>query len=251
MFSPSKMMGRTDPGAIECKRNIDPFTEYTEHCSAYQEENELSSKAIQSTSESAPRPVRADAQRNIETLLRAALDVFDSSGVDAPVREIAQKAGVGIGTIYRHFPKRSDLVVAALCSEVDACAKAGADLAASLGGGEALVGWIEHYVEFVTTRRGLAAALNSGDPAFKALPVYFLERLRPVVRGLLDTATSAGEIREGIQPDELLCAVGALCAPLECPDPPEARRLVALFIDGLRYGADPQIRTKLKPRAKN
>jgi AcrR family transcriptional regulator len=140
------------------------------------------------------------------------------------VREIAQKAGVGVGTIYRHFPRLSDLVVAALCSEVDA-----------------LVGWIEQYVEFVTTRRGLAAALNSGDPAFKALPTYFLERLRPVVQSLLDAATASGDIRKGIQPDELLCAVGALCAPLECPDPPDARRLVALFVDGLRYGASPQV----------
>ncbi|WP_175839398.1 TetR/AcrR family transcriptional regulator [Burkholderia anthina] len=195
-----------------------------------------------STTEQSPRAVRADAQRNIETLLRAALEVFDSSGVDAPVREIAQKAGVGIGTIYRHFPKRSDLVVAALCSEVDACADAAVDLTAKHGAGDALVGWIECYVEFVTNRRGLAAALNSGDPAFKALPLYFLERLRPVVRSLLDAATSAGEIREGILPDELLCAVGALSAPLECPEPPDARRLVSLFVDGLRYGANLQAR---------
>jgi AcrR family transcriptional regulator len=199
----------------------------------------LSSKTNKSANESAPRRVRADAQRNIETLLRTALEVFESSGVDAPVREIAEKAGVGVGTIYRHFPQRSDLVVAALCSEVDACANAGAELAATHGPGEALVEWIECYVEFVTARRGLAAALNSGDPAFKALPLYFLERLRPVVQSLLDAATASGDIRKGVRPDELLCAVGALCAPLECPDPPDTRRLVALFIDGLRYGASP------------
>jgi AcrR family transcriptional regulator len=200
----------------------------------------LSSETSKPTTEAAPRSVRADAQRNIQTLLRTALEVFESSGIDAPVREIAQKAGVGIGTIYRHFPRRSDLVVAALCSEVDACADAATELAARQDAGEALVGWIEHYVEFVTTRRGLAAALNSGDSAFKALPTYFLDRLRPVVQRLLDAAIAAGEIRRGIHPDELLCAVGALCAPLECPDPPDARRLVALFIDGLRYGAGSQ-----------
>ncbi|RQR49815.1 TetR/AcrR family transcriptional regulator [Burkholderia sp. Bp9140] len=188
--------------------------------------------------ERAPRTVRADAQRNIDTLLRTALEVFESSGVDAPVREIALKAGVGIGTIYRHFPRRSDLVVAALCSEVDACAEVGIELAGTLGPGDALAGWVDHYVAFVTKRRGLAAAMNSGDPAFKALPLYFLERLRPVVRNLLDAAIAAGEIRDGIQPDELMCAVGALCAPLECPDPPDAKRLVALFVDGLRYRAD-------------
>lgn len=200
----------------------------------------MPSKTNKPASESVVRSVRADAQRNIETLLRTALEVFESSGVDAPVREIAQKAGVGVGTIYRHFPKRSDLVVAALCSEVDACANAGAELAATHGGGEALVAWIEHYVEFVTARRGLAAAMNSGDDAFKALPTYFLERLCPVVQHLLDVAIASGDIREGIQPVELLCAVGALCAPLDCPDPPDARRLVALFVDGLRYGAVPK-----------
>ena len=196
-------------------------------------------KTTRAVRQRAPRPVRADAQRNIDTLLRTALAVFESSGIDAPVREIAQKAGVGIGTIYRHFPQRSDLVVAALCSEVDACADAGVELAATLGAGDALVEWIGRYVDFVTTRRGLAAALNSGDPAFKALPSYFLERLRPVVQRLLDAATASGDIRRGIQPDELLCAVAALCAPLDCPDPPDARRLVALFVDGLRYGAVP------------
>ncbi|VWC30871.1 putative HTH-type transcriptional regulator TtgW [Burkholderia lata] len=195
------------------------------------------SKASKIENGSSPRAMRADAQRNIDTLLRTALEVFESSGVDAPVREIAQKAGVGIGTIYRHFPQRSDLVVAALCSEVDTCAALGVELSGTLGAGDALVRWIEHYVEFVTKRRGLAAALNSGDPAFRALPLYFLERLQPVVQGLLDSAVATGEIREGVQPNELLCAVGALCAPLECPEPPDARRLVALFIDGLRYGA--------------
>ncbi|WP_316155097.1 TetR/AcrR family transcriptional regulator [Cupriavidus sp. BIC8F] len=200
----------------------------------------MSSNTNKSTNESAPRAVRADAQRNFETLLRTALEVFESSGIDAPVREIAKKAGVGVGTIYRHFPRRSDLVVAALCSEVDACASAGAALAAQLPAGEALVAWIDRYVDFVTTRRGLAAALNSGDPAFQAVPTYFLERLRPVVQNLLDATVASGVTRKGVQPDELLCAIGALCAPLECPNPPDARRLVALFVDGLRYGTSPQ-----------
>ncbi|WP_324161684.1 TetR/AcrR family transcriptional regulator [Paraburkholderia sp.] len=197
----------------------------------------MGSKTDKSADESAPRRVRADAQRNMETLLRTALAVFETSGIDAPVREIAQKAGVGIGTIYRHFPQRSDLVVAALCSEVDACADAGLEFVRTLGAGDALLEWVDYYVEFVTKRRGLAAALNSGDPAFKALPQYFLQRLRPVVQNLLDAAIAAGEIRDGVKPDELLCAVGALCAPLECPDPLDAKRLVSLFVDGLRYGA--------------
>ena len=99
--------------------------------------------------------------------------------------------------------------------------------------------WVERYVEFVTTRRGLATALSSGDAALKDLPVYFQQRLRPVVQKLLDSATAVGEIRKGVQPGELLCAVGALCAPLEYTNnPPDARKLVGLFLDGLRYGAN-------------
>ncbi|MGN6321106.1 MAG: TetR/AcrR family transcriptional regulator [Dyella sp.] len=198
----------------------------------------MSKATKQSTSKKVARPVRADALRNIDTLLRTALAVFDESGVDAPVREIARKAGVGVGTIYRHFPQRSDLVVAALRSEVDACADAGTELAATDKAGVALEKWVERYVEFVTKRRGLAAALGSGDPAFKALPTYFQQRLLPVVHELLDAAMASGEIRKGVRPQELLCAVGALCAPLEyAEDPPDARKLVGLFLDGLRYGA--------------
>ena len=139
--------------------------------------------------------------------------------------------------------------MAALRSEIDACANAGTELAAKHSAGEALVEWIERYVEFVTTRRGLATALNSNDPALKALPGYFQQRLRPVVQSLLNAAVVAGEIRKGVQPDELLCAVGALCAPLESPEPPDARRMVALFIDGLRYGAGAQV-SKINTHAK-
>src|SRR5260221_10902388 len=84
------------------------------------------------------RPVRADAQRNTDALLEAALAVFTTSGVDAPVREIAEKAGVGVGTLYRHFPQRSDLIAAVFRRELDACADAAAALAAKHAAGEAL-----------------------------------------------------------------------------------------------------------------
>ena len=87
------------------------------------------------------RRVRADAQRNIETLLHSAMTVFASSGVDAPVREIAEKAGVGIGTVYRHFPQRSDLIVGVFRHEVDACADAASVLAAEHESGEPLARW--------------------------------------------------------------------------------------------------------------
>ena len=183
------------------------------------------------------RRVRADAQRNIDALLEAAKAVFFASGVDAPVREIAEKAGVGIGTIYRHFPQRSDLIVGVFRREVDACADAAAILAAEHEPGEALARWIRRYVDFISAKRGLAAALHSGDPAYNALPAYFNERLLPAFRGLLEAAAASGMVRGGVEPYDLLRAVASLCTPAHDVGPDYARRMVDLLIDGLRYGA--------------
>ena len=183
------------------------------------------------------RRVRADAQRNTDALLEAALAVFAASGVDAPVREIALKAGVGVGTVYRHFPQRSDLITAVFQREVDACADAAPTLAAAHAPGEALVQWMQRYAAFIATKRGLAAALHSGNPAFDTLPAYFDKRLRPALRALLDTAAAAGEVRGDVEPDDLLRAVGSLCMQAHGEGPAQAQRMVALLVDGLRYGA--------------
>jgi AcrR family transcriptional regulator len=182
------------------------------------------------------RRVRADAQRNIDALLDAAKAVFAVSGVDAPVREIATRAGVGVGTVYRHFPQRSDLVVAVFRHEVDATAEAAAQLAAEHEPGEALTRWLLRFTGFIATKRGLAAALHSGDPAFDPLPAYFDQHLRPALGALLTAATTAGEVRADVDPNDLLYAIANLCsAPTTRPG--HAARMVDLLIDGLRYGA--------------
>ena len=181
------------------------------------------------------RPVRADARRNVDTLLEAARDVFAASGVDAPVREIAARAGVGVGTLYRHFPRRSDLVAAVLRREIDACAAAAPALASEHAPGAALERWLARYTQFIATKRGLAAALHSGDPAFDALPAYFDERLGPALASLLASAAAAGEVRTGVEPTDLLRAVATLCLPTV--ETGGDQRMVALLIDGLRYGA--------------
>jgi AcrR family transcriptional regulator len=182
------------------------------------------------------RPVRADALRNFETLLETAMQVFATSGVDAPAREIADKAGVGVGTLYRHFPQRADLVVAVFRNEVDACADAARVLAADHEPGEALDRWLECYIDFIAAKRGLSSALHSGNPAFESLPIYFQEKLRPALRGLLEAAAKAGKVRADIDPAELLLAVARLCAPSDQGGINEqSRRMVALLIDGLRY----------------
>ncbi|MFZ6654858.1 TetR/AcrR family transcriptional regulator [Undibacterium sp. TJN19] len=186
-----------------------------------------------------PRRVRADAQRSTDALLQAALEVFGTSGVDAPVREIAQRAGVGVGTLYRRFPQRSDLVIAVFRHEVDACAEAAPMLAAEYAPGEAVAQWMLRYVDFIAAKRGLAAALHSGDPAFAILPAYFQQRLEPALRSLLDAAAAAGDMRADIAPYDLLRAVANLSTTTQEGGPEHARRMLALLVDGLRYGARP------------
>jgi AcrR family transcriptional regulator len=189
------------------------------------------------------RPVRADAQRNMDTLLQTAMAVFATSGVDAPVREIAEKAGVGIGTVYRHFPQRSDLIAAVFRREIDACADAARILAAEHEPGEALAKWMQRYAAFIAIKRGLATALHSGNPAFDTLRAYFEQRLQPAVRTLLEAAVAAGEVRADVEPDDLLGAVASLCMHTHEQGPAQAQRMVALLFDGLRYGASPSVKT--------
>jgi AcrR family transcriptional regulator len=169
--------------------------------------------------------------------------VFATSGVDAPVREIAEKAGVGVGTVYRHFPQRSDLIAAVFRREIDACADAAPVLAAEHEPGEALARWIRRYMDFIAAKRGLATALHSGNPAFETLPAYFEKRLQPALRTLLEAAAASGEVRADVKPDDLLRAVAGLCMSAHEDGPARARRMVALLVDGLRYGASPSINT--------
>ncbi|MEI9993229.1 MAG: helix-turn-helix domain-containing protein [Rhizomicrobium sp.] len=195
-------------------------------------------KTAQEHPEASAKPAkRADAQRNIAALLQAASAVFARSGVDAPVRDIAEKAGVGVGTVYRHFPQRSDLIVAVFRQEVDACADAAAALATKYPPTEALSRWMLRFTEFVAAKRGLAKALHSGDPAYETLPAYYDGRLRPAMEMLLSRAVAAGEIRAGVAPGDLLSAAVSLCRPAYDVAPDHTRRMLALLIDGLRYGA--------------
>ncbi len=190
---------------------------------------------IDSGSESSARPKRADARRNEQTLLDAAAAAFVASGVDVPVRDIAAQAGVGVGTIYRHFPTRADLIVAVYRYQVEACAQAGPALLASSGTPHAaLASWINLFVDFLVTKHGLAAALQSDAAAFETLHAYFLDRLVPVCAQLLDAAAVAGEILPGLDAYELMLAVGKLCIGADHNPRYDARRMVELLIAGLR-----------------
>jgi AcrR family transcriptional regulator len=187
----------------------------------------------------ATRSKRADARRNEKTLLEAAAAVFVRSGVEAPVRDIAAAAGVGMGTIYRHFPTRADLITAVYLHQVEACAEAGpALLAAGPSPYAALGRWIDLFVDFLVTKHGLAAVLQPDNPAYDGLHTRFLDRLLPVCAQLLDAAVAAGEIRPDLEPYELMRGVGNLCIGADNDPRYDARRLVALLVTGLGRGTD-------------
>ncbi|MEU8243570.1 TetR/AcrR family transcriptional regulator [Actinoplanes missouriensis] len=177
---------------------------------------------------------RADARRNEETLLEAAAAAFVASGVNVPVREIAARAGVGVGTFYRHFPTRADLVVAVYRHQIEACADAGPALLAESGTAhQALAAWIDMFVDFLVTKHGLAEALQSDHATFEALHGYFLERLLPVCERLMEAAREAGEVRGDVSAYEVMRGVGNLCAGAD-DERYDARRLVGVFVEGLR-----------------
>ena len=190
------------------------------------------------TSPSSDRPLRSDAERNRKRILEAAAQVFAERGLDVPLDDIAVAAGVGVGTVYRHFPQRSDLIVAVLHREMDAVAEAGATLAAQHEPGEALAKWLDRYIDFLATKPGFAAALHSGDPAFEALPGHFRQRVGPPLAKLLEAAAATGEIRADLSADDLLTAVALLCQPTRGGGVEYGRRTVAVLIDGLRYRAE-------------
>jgi len=181
------------------------------------------------------QPLRADARRNRDALVEAAARVFAVGGVDAPIKDIADEAGVGVGTFYRRFPKRSDLIFAVLRYEVDSCAEAAETLAAQYTPFEALSRWIDRFLDLIITKRGLAAALQSDAPPYAALRADFEARLVPSLKALMDAA--GPEIRADISATELWRAIALLCGSSAPGDFEQSRRMVALLVRGLRAEA--------------
>lgn len=188
----------------------------------------------------AARRPRSDVQRNLAALLAAAKTVFAEAGVSAPAKQITDLAGVGVGTLYRHFPRRSDLIVAVLRHEIDDCVAAAATLGATLPPFDALAAWIGRFTGLVGTKHGLAEALHSADPAYDGLPATILDALEPAVSGLLATGTADGSVRTGVTPREVLVAVALLCQPVPDEDRAFSDRLVTLFVEGLRTTSGPE-----------
>jgi AcrR family transcriptional regulator len=181
---------------------------------------------------------RADGVRNARSVLEAAAAVFVESGVDAPVRQISARAGVGIATIYRHFPTRLDLIVAVYRHQVEACAAAAPELLTSSSSPfTALAAWVDLFVEFLTTKHGLAFAMTSDAGDFGALHTYFLDRLVPACSRLLDAGVEAGMLRTDVTGSLLLRAVGNLCINSQFDQDHETATMVHVFLEGLTVTA--------------
>jgi len=173
-------------------------------------------------------------RRNQQGLLDAAAAVFVTSGVEAPVREIAAKAGVGVGTIYRHFPTRAELVVAVYRHQVEACAEAGPRLLAESATAEAaLRAWVALFVEFLVTKHGLAGALQGDSAGSDALHTYFVGRLVPVCDSLLQAALESIDAAPPLDAYNVLKGIGNLCIGSASDTKYDAAALVQLLISGL------------------
>lgn len=181
------------------------------------------------------RAQRADAQRNALGIVEAAAEVFAREGVDAPVRLVAAEAAVGVGTLYRHFPTRADLVVAVYRHQIEALAAAGPRLLATAASPMlAVQSWVDDFVAFLATKHGLADVMRSDPSGFGALHSFFLETLVPVMDDLLSAAREAGEVRAPLTGYETLRAIGDLCAwTVDDPDY-DRRRVIAVLVSGLR-----------------
>jgi AcrR family transcriptional regulator len=181
----------------------------------------------------AERVMRADARRNRERIMVAARDAFADNGMDATLDDIARRAAVGPGTLYRHFPDRETLLAAVYRDEILAlCARTDA-LAETLPPDEALAAWLRLQLDYITAKRGLGAAVKTMLGIESETVNFCKDSMRAAVGRLLSRAQEAGAVRMDIAPADLLRLVHGVGAASET-DPSSAERLLSYVLDGIR-----------------
>jgi AcrR family transcriptional regulator len=180
------------------------------------------------------RKPRADAVRNRERVLEAAKAVFSTGGADASLEAVARRAGVGIGTLYRHFPTREALFEAVYRREVEQLSELAEQLKNEADPVEALRKWLRSNVEFVATKKGMMAALALAAYGSSELFTFSFDRLTKAVGALLQRAVAAGKIRADIGPEDVLRALVGMCYIHDQPGwQSTVLRLLDVFVDGL------------------
>lgn len=194
------------------------------------------------------RKPRADAVRNRERVLEAAKLVFNAGGPEASLEAVAKRAGVGIGTLYRHFPTREDLFEAVYRREVEQLSELAEQLKSAKDPVDALRRWLRSGVEFVATKKGMVATLALAVQSGSELHAFSFERLTKAIGSLLDRAITAGAMRADISPEDLLRAFFGMCYMHDQPGwQASVLRMLDVFVDGLR--AQPAAKTKARRTA--
>jgi AcrR family transcriptional regulator len=195
----------------------------------------MATKSPKSNARKPRRTLRVDAQRNRERILEVAKEAFTRSGADTSLDDIAKQAGVGPGTLYRHFPTREELLVAVYRTEMEKLAAAEQMFAATMPPIEALRAWLLLFVDAVAAKQIIAAALNTlvGDP--KKVFEDSHAQIWKVIRALVKRAIKSGDIRRDLDPVDLLRALIGVANVASSPDwQQSARRLVDILITGSR-----------------
>jgi len=202
--------------------------------------------------EATSRKPRADAVRNRERVLEAAKAVFSSGGAEASLEAVAKRAGVGIGTLYRHFPTREALFEAVYRREVEQLGELADALKEVADPVEALRRWISSNIQFVATKKGMATALAVAAHGLPDLQSFSFARLTRAAGVLLERAVKAGEIRADVSPQDLLRTLVGMCYLHDQPGwQSTVVRLMDVFVDGLRVRAEPPRKAAPRRRTTN
>jgi AcrR family transcriptional regulator len=195
----------------------------------------MADTAADTSAPGAGRPQRADALRNRQRVLDAAVQAFSHGSADVPLEKIARDAGVGIGTLYRHFPTREALVEAAYRNELARLCDSASELRASLPADQALRAWMDRYIDYMATKRGMADALRALIATGANPYAQSRDRLVGAITALLATGVEAGLVRADVTADDVLASLlGVSLVAGEPEQRGQAARLLDLLTDGLR-----------------
>jgi AcrR family transcriptional regulator len=179
------------------------------------------------------RPMRADARRNYERLVAAAREVFAQSGAETSMEAIAKQAGVGIGTLYRHFPTRIDIVEAVYVTDVDQLVETAEQLVAASDPWSAVVGWLQAFVRYAQTKRTLLSELHEAFEKNPQLKSASRARIEGALKMVLDPARQAGVIRTDVDESDLMQLLSSVCMSATVTAA-QSERILVMIQDGLR-----------------